>query len=122
MTKPKFSALKAKIQKEIERLQKQAKALHNKERTPVIRSIIKSMKDYDITPEDIALAYNKRGNAKALTPKSALRTGGTRGPVPPKYRHPETGATWTGRGKAPKWVVDAETTGQGRDQFLITRP
>ena len=22
----------------------------------------------------------------------------------PKYRHPETGATWTGRGRTPAWV------------------
>lgn len=26
------------------------------------------------------------------------------GKVPPKYRHPETGATWTGRGKEPTWI------------------
>lgn len=34
--------------------------------------------------------------------------------VPPKYRNAATGETWTGRGKAPKWIAD-----QDRDQFLI---
>jgi DNA-binding protein H-NS len=24
--------------------------------------------------------------------------------IKPKYRNPETGDTWTGRGKAPKWI------------------
>jgi DNA-binding protein H-NS len=39
---------------------------------------------------------------------------GTGSKVAPKYRNPATGQTWTGRGKAPKWI-----DGQNRDQFLI---
>ncbi|MGD7248155.1 H-NS family nucleoid-associated regulatory protein, partial [Ralstonia pseudosolanacearum] len=42
--------------------------------------------------------------------------GGKRGPkaVPvPKYRDPKTGATWTGRGRAPAWI------GKNRDKYLI---
>jgi DNA-binding protein H-NS len=39
----------------------------------------------------------------------------TKGPVgTPKFRDPETGATWTGRGKPPNWIV-----GKDRGQFLI---
>ena len=34
--------------------------------------------------------------------------------VAPKYRDPNTGATWTGRGKAPRWL-----DGKDRNQFLI---
>lgn len=34
--------------------------------------------------------------------------------APPKYRDPETGATWSGRGKEPAWIK-----GQDRDKFLI---
>ena len=34
--------------------------------------------------------------------------------VAPKYRDPATGDTWTGRGKAPRWIADKD-----RDQFLI---
>ena len=36
--------------------------------------------------------------------------------VPAKYKNPETGATWTGRGRAPVWIKD-----QDRDQFLIDK-
>jgi len=39
---------------------------------------------------------------------------GPRGTVPPKYRDPATGATWTGRGKPPKWIAD-----QDRAPFAI---
>lgn len=35
--------------------------------------------------------------------------------VPPKYRDPKTGATWTGRGLPPKWIAAAKN----RDRFLI---
>ncbi len=38
-----------------------------------------------------------------------------RGKVAPKYRNPEDGSTWTGRGKAPLWIKD-----QDRTKFLIT--
>ncbi len=35
-----------------------------------------------------------------------------RDPVAPKYRHPENPAvTWSGRGRKPKWFVDALATG-----------
>lgn len=33
----------------------------------------------------------------------------------PKYRNPTTGATWTGRGKPPNWIV-----GKDRTPFQIT--
>lgn len=40
---------------------------------------------------------------------------GPRSPAAPKYRDPESGNTWSGRGKAPKWIA-----GKDRNQFLIT--
>ena len=43
--------------------------------------------------------------------KGARKPSGT---VAAKYRDPATGATWTGRGKAPKWI-----DGKDRAQFAI---
>lgn len=34
-----------------------------------------------------------------------------------KYKDPATGATWTGRGKPPAWIV-----GKDRNDFLIVQP
>jgi DNA-binding protein H-NS len=34
-----------------------------------------------------------------------------------KYRDPKTGAEWSGRGRAPKWIA----TAKNRDRFLISR-
>lgn len=123
MTRQNYANQQAKIQKEIERLNKQAQLLQSKQRKPVISSILRSMKEYGITPEEISAAYGKPG-AKAhpsglsKAPKVA-KASGTKKPVAPKYRHPATSATWTGRGKAPLWIVEAEKNGQTRQQFLI---
>ena len=44
--------------------------------------------------------------------KAGVKSGG--GKVAPKYRNPSTGETWTGRGKAPKWI-----DGKDRSNYLI---
>jgi DNA-binding protein H-NS len=36
-------------------------------------------------------------------------------PVPPKYRDPVSGATWTGRGRAPLWL-----NGRSKEDFVIS--
>jgi len=120
MTRDTYAALQLKIQKEITRLQKQAQALQSKQRSPVITSIVRSMREYDITPDEIAAAYNKKKPARPAARPARAATAAKR-TVPPKYKHPETGATWTGRGKAPRWISEAETAGKSRDQFLIKR-
>ncbi len=56
--------------------------------------------------------------AHDVFPGRAGKTGGASKPTPTKvaakYRDPATGQTWTGRGKAPKWI-----DGKSREQFLI---
>jgi len=49
-------------------------------------------------------------------PGRAGKSSGTKAAskVAPKYRDPATGQTWTGRGKAPKWIE-----GKDRAQFAI---
>ena len=117
MTRETYSVLKQKIEKEIQRLQKQAQALQAKQRGPVVTSIIRSMREYDITPEDVAAANNKKTagsrGKKTASSSPAKRT------VPIKFRHPETNETWTGRGKAPRWITNAEAEGKNRNDFLI---
>lgn len=45
------------------------------------------------------------------------RAGGT---VAPKYAHPENpSVTWTGRGRKPKWVVEALQAGKLLDDLAI---
>ena len=58
---------------------------------------------YDLTEADL---FGGRGR---------VRVAATGSKVAPKYRRdPATGATWTGRGKPPKWIQD-----KNRDDYLI---
>lgn len=62
-----------------------------------------------------------------------LMGGARRGPKPgngtdrrrrvaPKYAHPSNKATtWSGRGRAPLWVLDYEKGGKSRDALLIKK-
>lgn len=114
MTRDSYAALQTKIEKEIVRLQKQAEALKAKQRAPIIKAIVRDMRDYQITPDDITAAFNSKSRkpAKPVDTKPKKT-------VPPKFKNPETGDTWTGRGKPPRWITDAETAGTPRDHFLI---
>lgn len=116
MPRASYVAKQTALQKAIEKLQKQKEALQVKKRKPVIASIIKSMREYEISPEEIAAAYGTkrtRGVKKAKTASTPKKA------VAAKYRHPETGDTWSGRGKPPRWLVAAEQAGASRDSFLI---
>lgn len=119
MARDNYALQKNKLQKEITRLQKQVEGLDAKRRAPQISAIVKSMREFDITPEEIAAAYSKKGRKASGSQKAAAGAKRSGAVVPPRYRQPETGATWTGRGRAPRWVTDAEAAGQSREQFLI---
>ncbi|CAG9224150.1 Histone family protein nucleoid-structuring protein H-NS [Paraburkholderia sabiae] len=47
--------------------------------------------------------------------KHGTGNGQPKGPQPAKYRHPETGATWSGRGPAPAWLAGEKD----RNKFLV---
>jgi len=77
----------------------------------VIEQIRQLMADYDLTPEDIA-PKRRRGRPAG----SGAGTGAARkaaSALPPKYRDPKTGKTWSGRGRAPAWL------GKRPERFLI---
>lgn len=98
MARETYAALQAKIEKEINKLQKKAEVLQTKRRKPVISSIITSMREYDITPEEIAAAYGAgakpaRGAARRKTGAAARPANAAKRAVAPKYRHPQTGET-----------------------------
>ncbi|MFA7669078.1 MAG: H-NS histone family protein [Burkholderiaceae bacterium] len=122
MTRANYASQRRKLEKEILRLQKQASILEQKERGPVITGIIRSMREYDITPAEIETAFNRKGSGRVARKSPATKSANARivrTPVPPKYRNPETDATWSGRGKPPRWISEAEAAGKSRDSFLI---
>jgi DNA-binding protein H-NS len=123
MPRETYSAQQAKIEKEIDKLRKKADALQSKRRKPVLASIIRSMREYNITPEEIVAAFGKPVARRGPGRKSASGSTAAARPkrvVAPKYRHPEPPHhTWSGRGKAPRWLTAAEAAGASRESFLI---
>ncbi|MPV71580.1 H-NS family nucleoid-associated regulatory protein [Burkholderia sp. BE17] len=89
-------ARKAEIEKEIERLRMQ-------ERDGVIAEIRGKMADYGIAIDDLGGASLSRDGRRP------------RRTVPVKYFNPTTGEKWTGRGRTPAWIRDAED----RNVFLV---
>ena len=89
------------------------------QRADEIKTIVRSMRDNAISPEEISIAFAD----SVRTRKKPASTPGARKrpPVPPKYRHPNTGETWTGRGRPPRWLSAEESSGADRDQFLIAK-
>ena len=73
-------------------------------RAEALSEIRARMREHQISVEDLDSPV-KSGREK---PKTA-----------PKYRNPETGKTWSGRGKRPQWIHDALADGQSLDKYLI---
>ena len=74
----------------------------------IIRDIHKVLDKHGITKRERSVllqAAMSGGMASTRTPKRASKRKGVK--VAPKYRCPTSGDTWTGRGRAPAWVVEA---------------
>lgn len=85
---------------EKERLDAELEAAWRTEVAAVIEAIRAQMEAYGLSVDDVA---PRRGRSRSETAQ----------PLPPKYRDPKTGKTWSGRGRAPGWL------GKNRDRFLI---
>ena len=83
-----------------ELLDKQIKEAVAREKADGIAKAKLIIEQYDLSASDL---FSRKAGGKSAG-----------GKVAPKYRNPSTGETWTGRGKAPKWIE-----GQDRAKFLI---
>jgi DNA-binding protein H-NS len=88
--------------KQQEALSQQIEEARKKEIADAVAQVRTLVSDYGLTAQDVFPSGRK----------SSKPSSGTK--VAPKYRDPATGQTWTGRGKAPKWI-----DGRDRTPFLI---
>ncbi|SDV48584.1 H-NS histone family protein [Chitinasiproducens palmae] len=86
-----------------EELEKQIEAARSKEFDTVVADIKQKIEFYGITAADLGMG------AKSKTAEKRPRNS-----VAPKYRDPKSGATWSGRGKPPRWIA-----GKNRDEYTI---
>jgi DNA-binding protein H-NS len=55
---------------------------------------------------------------KAPLPKKGKLAVQAESRLPVKFRGPK-GEAWSGRGKLPQWMADAEKQGKSRDEFMV---
>jgi DNA-binding protein H-NS len=92
------------IQAKIEELKAQAEIVKREEKEQAIGMARTMISAYGITAKDLGLD-------KAPKVKSGPKPGQK---LAPKYRDPLSGATWSGRGKTPRWINGAD-----RSQYAI---
>jgi len=92
------------LKAQAEALMKQAEAARRAEIASVVAEIQAKMNEYGITLDDL----------KGGTKKSKVRK-----PVAAKYRNPASGETWSGRGRAPKWLSAELAKGRTKEAFLV---
>jgi DNA-binding protein H-NS len=99
------------LRTKIEKLQKQLAAAEA-DKAPAIKTIFALMKRLGITLDELLSAKSGRSENSAVKIRLARRK------VSVKYRD-SNGNTWTGRGKTPRWLAEAEKAGKNRDAFRV---
>lgn len=82
-----------------EALERQIEDARQRENSGAIEKVRALVAEFDLSPDDV---FGKKRATNASVK------------VAPKYKDPSTGATWTGRGKPPKWIAD-----KNREEFAI---
>lgn len=95
--------------KQIEALTKQAEELRKSELDSVIADIRDKMQQHGITVADLRAEK---------TPARAAKKSASGSKVAAKFRSP-AGETWSGRGRTPKWLAEAEAAGAKRESFAV---
>jgi len=119
------------IQKQIAKLQAQAKALEASQSVKKVRAVERVralMKKLGVDLADLQSepAVRRSRGAKpksAAEPAKAARKSPRAGAsVAPKFRDPESGVTWSGRGRTPVWLAAYLEQGRKREEFAIAAP
>lgn len=90
-----------------EALEAQLAEMRANEVSGVIEQIRTLMEQYGLSLEDI------QGKRRRGRPAGSGAAKAAKEALPPKYRDPKTGKTWSGRGRAPAWL------GKNPNRFLI---
>ncbi len=101
------------IHRRIQALEVQAERIARRNKT--LGTIANLMKKHGVSVGELRSALTGGGRGA----KGGRR--GRRRKVPVMYRHPKTGETWSGRGRAARWIAAAEKAGHKRTEFLVKK-
>jgi len=94
---------------EIKKLRQQADMLRSGE---VVDEIKAQIAKFGLTPQDLF-------DEETLSEYKGEKVVHSRKKPDVKFKDPETGATWTGRGKTPKWMQGILEKGGNKDDFAV---
>lgn len=94
----------------VNELRKKLEEERKSERTQAIAAAKELIKAHGLSAAELGLSGKTSGKRA---------TDNQRAHVPPKYKDPVSGKTWTGRGKSPAWLVAQVTAGRNKQDFLI---
>ena len=103
----------AKLEKEKTRIEKAIASKEGKERKKALAAMKAAAKKngFDVSEllDDLGAGGGASGKARGKKKAASRRSTGK---VAPKYKNPEDGTTWSGRGRKPKWI-EAEIAKNG---------
>jgi DNA-binding protein H-NS len=102
-------AQKAELERQIA---EQARA----EREQVIAQVRQLMAQHGLTLADVGAAAGAQRLRRARAPAAPAAPAAK---LPPKYRHPQTGQTWSGRGLHPRWLKAELASGRSLSEFAL---
>jgi DNA-binding protein H-NS len=85
-------------------LEVQIAQARNVARAEAVTTVRKIISEFKLTVEEIEFG--------GRPPRPKIR-------VSIKYKDPDTGSTWTGRGIKPKWLTAALASGKSLEQYLV---
>ena len=96
----------AQIQNQIAQLKAEAEKIRKDNMNAVIEQIQALMNEHGVSLDDLNKASIKESKTGVSTAK---------------YRDPDSGATWGGRGKQPAWFKNRIDAGEGKESLLISK-
>jgi DNA-binding protein H-NS len=96
-----------------------AKRAEGKRLARAVERIRNLMKEHGVSIGHLSGTASGRAPDTTKAGKPRLSPTDGRLKVKPKYRHPKSKETWSGRGKTPRWLVAEIKSGKSKDSFLI---
>lgn len=101
------------IETKIKRLQEQAETIKARQASATLDRIVELMEKTGVTVADIEAHLGGKSRDARRGKSASMHTSS----VAAKYQDPKSGATWSGRGRAPAWIANVKN----RDRFLVDR-
>lgn len=102
------------IAAEIDKLKAEARTAERR-RAAALKRIVADLRTHDLSLADVRAAL---GQKPAAAPRERARQAAKRTAV--RYRDRE-GHTWSGRGRPPRWLTEAEAGGASRESFAVRK-